>query len=38
MDKIYKRGVFIEACYDIFFNEIIEYDITIEEPARFKKK
>ena len=32
---ISKWGAFIEACYDIFFNEIIEYVITNEEPARF---
>ena len=36
--KIHKWGVFIEACQDIFFNEIIEYDIMNEEPARFQKK
>ena len=36
--KIYKRGAFIEACNDIFFNEIIEYVFTTEEPARFGKK
>ena len=30
--KIYKQGTFIEACDDIFFNEIIEYDITNENP------
>ena len=36
--KIYKRGAFIEACYDPFFNEIIEYVFTNEEPARFLKK
>ena len=32
-DKIYKRGEFIEECYDNFVNEIIEYDITNEEQA-----
>ena len=31
-------GAFIEACYDNFFNETIEYDITNEEPARFFEK
>ena len=36
--KDYKLGAFIEAGYDIFFNEIIEYDITNEELARFWKK
>ena len=33
MVKLNKRGAFIEACYEIFFNEIIEYVITNEEPA-----
>ena len=33
---LHKSSTFIEACFD-FFNEIIEYDITNEEPARFKK-
>ena len=28
--KGFNRGIIIEACYDIFFNEIIEYDITNE--------
>ena len=36
--KIYKRGAFIEACYDHFFKEIIEYENTNEEPMRFFKK
>ena len=36
--KVYKRGASIEACYDIFFNETIEYDITNEESARFFEK
>ena len=31
--KLYKRVTFIEACYAIFFNEIIEYDIANEEMA-----
>ena len=35
--KLYKSGAFIEACNVIFFTEIIEFDITNEEPARFKK-
>ena len=35
---LYERGVFIKACYDIFFNEIIEYVTTNEEPARFFEK
>ena len=30
--KLYKSHPFIEACYDIYFNEIIEYNITNEEP------
>ena len=30
MVKIYKRRAFIEACYDIFLHEIIEYNITHE--------
>ena len=38
MVKIYKRVAFIEACYDIVFNEIIEYVITNEEPGDFEKK
>ena len=36
--KIYKRGAFIEACYDNFFKEIIEYENTNEEPIKFFKK
>ena len=36
--KINKRGVFIEAGYDIFINELIKYDITNDELARFTKK
>ena len=36
--KFLDRTAFIEACYAIFFNEIIDYDIVNEEPARFKKK
>ena len=36
--KLYKQVAFIEACYDIFFNETIEYDIMNEEPLRFWKK
>ena len=36
--KFSDRSAFIEACYDIFYNEIIEYDITNEEPALFEKK
>ena len=35
--KICKRGAFFEACYGIFFNEIIEYYITNEEPMSLKK-
>ena len=38
MVKLYKSGAFIEAYYDIFFNYIIEYDITNEGTARFIKK
>ena len=34
--KDLQAGGFIEAGDDIFLNEIIEYDITNEEPARFK--
>ena len=37
-EKLYKSGAFIEACNDNFFNEIIEYDITNEKPARLLKK
>ena len=33
--KLYMSGAVIEACYDIFLNEIIEYDMTNEEPAGF---
>ena len=36
--KIYKHGTFIEACFDIFWNKIIQYVITNEEPVRFWKK
>ena len=31
--KLYKCGAFVEACYDNFFNETIEYVITDEELA-----
>ena len=37
MVKLCKSGAFIEAHYDILFNEIIEYDVTNEEPSLFKK-
>ena len=33
--KVYKLGAFIEACNDFFLNEVINYVITDEEPARF---
>ena len=36
--KLYKNLAFIEACYDIFLNEIIECDNKDEEPAWFYKK
>ena len=35
--KVKKEGASIEGWYYTFFNEIIEYDIINEEPARFKK-
>ena len=35
MVKIYKQDVFIEACFDIFLNEIMEYVIMNEEPMPF---
>ena len=35
--KLFMRCAFIEAYYDIILNEIIEYDITNDEPTRFKK-
>ena len=38
MVKLYQRIAFIEACYDIFFNEIIEYDISNDDTARFFEK
>ena len=35
--KLYKSSTFIIACCDIFFNEIIDYNIMNETPARLKK-
>lgn len=34
----YKSVAFIETCYDIFFSEIIQFDIITEELLQFKKK
>ena len=39
MVEVYNRGGSIEACMLWpFFNDIIEYDTLIVEPARFRKK
>ena len=35
--NLYKSSAFIEACHDIFFNEIIAYDIMKEEQMQYKK-
>ena len=36
--KDLQAGAFIEAYYDIFFNEIMEYDITNDKPTTFFEK